>query len=62
MTFAHEFTPRSEEDDVVPAYEKPAIIAEGKISVRAGSTGAETSGTSRGTKDDIDLFSEPTDD
>ena len=57
MAFAHEKTARLDNDEAKSVYEKPAIIAEGKLSVRAGSTGG--AGLARGGEDDADLFTEP---
>ena len=60
MAFAHEKNARLDSDDAKSVYEKPAIIAEGKLSVRAGST--TSGGSGRGSEDDVDLFTEPDDD
>ena len=57
MAFAHEKKARLESDNADSVYEKPAIIAEGRLSVRAGSTTG--GGTARGSEDDADLFTEP---
>ncbi|MCA9983689.1 MAG: hypothetical protein KDE09_10330 [Anaerolineales bacterium] len=62
MMLAHESTSRTDKEETKLVYEKPAIIAEGNITVRAGSTGGSTISTLNGAEDDIDLFTEPNDD